>query len=140
MIGRSLVFVLLVLPACKPASSVVSPADGPDGPASAGDAEPAVAEPAGPGDDPATAPPTAWEARGEGVVISITDGPGVLMDTSAPPPPPGSQPSMHPFLGAACGGDPLACSRAGNLLRESHSTAEFLDRLRAAGYEIAPAP
>ncbi|MBI5490931.1 MAG: hypothetical protein HY905_26600 [Deltaproteobacteria bacterium] len=90
------------------------------------------------------APERHWRVfDGDNPLLEISNVPGVLMDTSAPPPPPGSTPSMHPFLSAACGGDPLACSRAGDLLRASSSLDEFLDSLRNNGYrveELTPAP
>jgi hypothetical protein len=87
-----------------------------------------------------------WEVyAGELKLLDIRDEPGLIIDTTAPPPPPvpGWVPPRHPFLTASCGGDPLLCSRAGTLLRESQSTDEFLDQLRAEGWRVeaaAPAP
>ncbi len=68
--------------------------------------------------------------------LDITDGPGILVDTNAPPPPPGQAPAKHPFLGASCGGDPLGCSEARGLLMSSSSTDDFVARLRAAGFVV----
>ena len=69
-------------------------------------------------------------------LLEISDTPGFLVDSTAPPPPPGVDPARHPFLTAGCGGDPLLCSRAGNLLRESTTLPEFLDRLGAEGWRV----
>jgi hypothetical protein len=71
------------------------------------------------------------------VVLEITEGAGILVDTNAPPPPPGSSPARHPFLGAACGGGkPATCSEARNLLLASRSYDEFLEKLRSAGFTV----
>lgn len=80
-----------------------------------------------------------WEAKRGPASLSITNQPGIVVDTNAPPPPPGNPPAQHPFLGASCSGDALGCSEAGTLLRASTSTADFLDRLRKAGFQVAPA-
>ncbi|MGZ3477390.1 MAG: hypothetical protein ACXWUG_28370 [Polyangiales bacterium] len=78
--------------------------------------------------------------RGETLELDVTDTPGPLVSTSAPPPVPGSPPPKpHPFLSASAyvAADEGAL-RA--LLDESHSTAEFLDKLRARGYRVVEVP
>ncbi|MBN1772846.1 MAG: hypothetical protein JXB32_16365 [Deltaproteobacteria bacterium] len=116
---------------------------------------PAAPEPAGDADGPspadvAEAPPPGDAERhwvvyvDELRLMEISDTPGILVDGNAPPPPPGVEPGRHPFLTAACGGDPLLCSRAGTLLRESTTLPEFLEKLRAEGWRVeettVPAP
>ena len=73
---------------------------------------------------------------GDRPLLEISDRPGHIIDTSAPPPPPGSTPATHPFLTAACGGDPMLCSRAGQILRESESLEEFLEALEDEGWRV----
>jgi hypothetical protein len=123
----------LPLPSCRPAA-------GGGGVADPGTVDAAAAEAAGEGTtDAATAPAAerTWVVyAGETKLLDISDVPGMILDTTAPPPPPsaGWQPPRHPFLTATCGGDALACSRAGTLLRESVSLDEFLAKLRAEGW------
>lgn len=75
--------------------------------------------------------------EGELVFLEVDDGPGFLMDGNAPPPPPGSAPARHPFVAARCfGGSPALCSKARDLLLASKSYAEFLGRLRDAGFVV----
>ena len=69
--------------------------------------------------------------------LSITDEPGVLVDTNAAPPLPGQAPPQHPFLSGACGGgDALGCARARELLDQSSSTDEFVSKLSADGFVV----
>lgn len=70
--------------------------------------------------------------------LAIVDQPGVLIDDNAPPPPPGTGPSSHPFLSGSCGGDPVGCSEARALLEASHSTDEFIAKLAGAGFAVGP--
>jgi hypothetical protein len=72
-------------------------------------------------------------------LLEISNRPGAIIDTTAPPPPPvpgAPPPQPHPFLGAACGGDPLLCSRAGVILRASTSLEGFLAALAAEGWRV----
>lgn len=73
---------------------------------------------------------------GERPLLEISDRPGPIRDTSAPPPPPGSTVAIHPFLSAACGGDPMLCSRAGEILRASDSLDAFLEALDDEGWRV----
>jgi hypothetical protein len=78
--------------------------------------------------------------RGDTLELDVTDTPGPLVSTSAPPPVPGApSPKPHPFLSASAhvAADEGAL-RA--LLDQSHSTAEFLEKLRAAGYRVVEVP
>jgi hypothetical protein len=136
--GRALVWGVLAaswlpLTSCRPAA-------GGGGVADPGAVDATVAEAAGEGTtDAATAPAAerTWVVyAGETKILDISDVPGTILDTTAPPPPPSAswQPPRHPFLAATCGGDALACSRAGTLLRESLSLDEFLAKLRAEGW------
>ncbi len=71
--------------------------------------------------------------------LDAEDTPGFLIDSNAPPPPPGSAPAKHPFLTASCyGGKPELCSKARDLLLVSKSWEEFVGRLRAAGFVVEP--
>ncbi|HEU4411435.1 MAG TPA: hypothetical protein VFS43_39655 [Polyangiaceae bacterium] len=86
---------------------------------------------------PAKAPPRRWAVSRNGkVFLRLTDEPGRIIDTNAPPPPPDAIPPPHPFLSGTCGGEIVACSKAGELLRASSSTKEFLAKLRAAGFDV----
>jgi hypothetical protein len=99
--------------------------------------EDAVAPTPGPPGADAAAPERRWVVYvGELRLLEISDTPGIIVDTNAPPPPPGVEPARHPFLTAACGGDALLCSRAGNLLRESTSLPEFLGKLQGEGWRV----
>ncbi len=73
--------------------------------------------------------------EGEQLVMEVSDVPGPLISTAAPPP--GLRPVMHPFLTAA--------SRSAHhehrlkaILDTATSTADFLDKLRAAGFVVQP--
>ena len=74
---------------------------------------------------------------GDLAFLDAEDTPGQLTDGNAPPPLPGSNPAMHPFLTASCyGGRPELCSKARDLLMASKSYAEFLAKLRDAGFTV----
>ena len=76
-------------------------------------------------------------AEGGDTVLEISDTPGFLVDSNAPPPPPGVTPRPHPFLSGGCApGTGVACTRAGNELRASRSLDEFLGRLRDSGFSV----
>ncbi len=71
--------------------------------------------------------------------LDAEDTPGFLVDSNAPPPPPGSPPAKHPFLTASCyGGKPELCSKARDLLLASKSWEDFVGRLRGAGFVVEP--
>jgi hypothetical protein len=70
--------------------------------------------------------------------MHIVDEPGYLIDSNAPPPPPGQALSPHPFLSGNCDLDALGCSEAGNILRESTSTDDYIERLTKAGFTVKP--
>lgn len=109
----------------------------------------ACARPAPPANVPASAPTPAlvaaapvatteqrFTAKKGPVVITISDQPGPIVDSTAPPPPPGYPAPSNPYLSASCAGDALGCSEAGNLLRGARSARGFIDALRKSGFEI----
>jgi hypothetical protein len=68
-------------------------------------------------------------------VLQIVDEPGPLISTSAPPPLPGQEPPPHQFLTATA----LVATeehRLRQILLESTSTDDYLERLRAGGYTV----
>lgn len=73
-------------------------------------------------------------------VLEIVDEPGALVSISAPPPPPDQPlPPPHPFLSATA----LVATeehRLRQILLESSSTDDYVERLRAAGYRVDPKP
>ena len=107
---------------------------------------PACTDHGGPRETTATPPtptpppaPRTWVVwAGELRLIEISNRPGPIVDSTAPPPPPSDAGPIppHPFLTAGCGGDPLLCSRAGELLRASRSLDEFLAALAAEGWRV----
>ena len=96
----------------------------------------------GPRETAVTPPPSTprtWVVWADDLrLIEISDRPGPIVDsTAAPPlPSPAGPPPPHPFPTAGCGGDPLLCSRAGELLRASRSLEEFLAALAAEGWRV----
>jgi hypothetical protein len=82
--------------------------------------------------------PRTWDALDAGeVIFHFTDRPGPIVDSNAPPPPPGVAPATNPFLSGWCGaGRVMACSRVGSLLRATSSADEFVQKLRANGFEV----
>ena len=84
----------------------------------------------------APAAASAWDVyKGDDLVLSVTDGPGVLASTAAREP--GAAPPAHPFLGAVArdAGTEEALKR---LLDEAKDTKDFLERLKKAGYRVKP--
>jgi hypothetical protein len=82
-------------------------------------------------------PRAARVLRDGAVILEITEGPGVLIDTNAPPPPPGVVAARNGLVGATCGGGkPALCSEARDLLLASSSYDEFLTKLRSAGFVV----
>src|SRR5215207_6050313 len=72
-------------------------------------------------------------------VLEIVDEPGLLISLSAGPPPPGFTPRPHEFLS----GTALVATEEHNLrqiLLASSSTADYIERLRAAGYKVVGKP
>ena len=93
--------------------------------------------------DPSATPrsgPRAWDIEKDSLRMHIVDKPGMLVDGNAPPPPPGQPLSPHPFLSGSCNNDVMGCVEAGNILRDSKSTDEFISRLVKAGFTVKPAP
>lgn len=81
--------------------------------------------------------PGPWEVfRGERLVLSVSDGAGALVSTA--PPQPGAAPVRHPFL-AASAHAPEEEDALKRVLDASESTADFLERLKSAGYDVRPA-
>ena len=118
--SMSWLVVIMSLACARPAPSVVAPSS-----ASA----PGAAAPAAPTGQRFTA------KKGD-VVITISAEPGLVVDSTAPPPPPGYPAPTNPYLSATCGGDALGCSEAGTLLRAARSAREFADSLRKNGFVV----
>ena len=89
------------------------------------------------------------------LALVVRDEPGTLRSTAGPPagagppPPPGPPPGpgeplnpepppgVHPFIDAQAH-DPVSEGRLRRLLDESSSFDDFIERLRGAGFEVAP--
>lgn len=81
--------------------------------------------------------PARYEVRRDDrLALVVTDEPGALVSRMSPPPPPGTDVGTHPFLRATAY-LPEEEGELRRLLDESGSTAEYLDRLRTAGYAVA---
>lgn len=78
----------------------------------------------------------AWSIYdGETLILTVRDEPGAI--TSTAPPPRGMQPVVHPFLSAAAR-EAGHESQLKQILDASASTADFLARLKAAGFRVVP--
>jgi hypothetical protein len=110
-----------------------------------GKVEPTETESAAPSSGPPSATPSAtssapraWDIQKDATQLHIVDKPGTIVDSTAPPPLPGQPLAQHPFLSGSCFGDPLGCSKAGDILRQSTSTDDYIARLTKAGYTVKP--
>lgn len=75
-----------------------------------------------------------WEVfKGERLVLAVSDGAGPIVSTAAPPP--GAPPVRHPFLSASAHA-PEEEDALKRILDASESTADFLARLKSAGYGV----
>jgi hypothetical protein len=72
--------------------------------------------------------------------VELEEGGGILVDSNAPPPPPGSTPPRHATLHGSCGGDPLACSEAGTVVRRATTLEEVRAGLEPLGFTVTIAP
>lgn len=72
---------------------------------------------------------------GEQLIMEVSDAPGPLISVAAPPP--GLRPIVHPFLSAASRSAHHE-HRLKEILDASTSAADFLEKLRAAGFEVVP--
>jgi hypothetical protein len=101
-------------------------------------------EPAATASTPASAPapigPRQLTADLDRTHITLTEGEGFLIDGTAPPPPPGQTPTMHPRFHGSCGGEALVCSRAGNVVRSAATLDDIATALRAQGFTVSIAP
>jgi hypothetical protein len=132
-------FVVIVLAGSAPLACVHADQPGTEEPPPPGEVrEDAAATPAPDAAPAEPEPERHWVVWADDIrLLEISNRPGAIIDTSAPPPPPGAPPPVpHPFLSAACGGDPLLCSRAGVILRASASLEEFLAALAAEGWRV----
>jgi hypothetical protein len=135
--ARLAVLAPLVLSACGSSESyVVGKVSVPDDSAVVAPSPSASANPSA----ASTPGPRAWDIERGSLRMHIVDKPGMLVDGNAPPPPPGQPLSPHPFLSGSCNNDVMGCSEAGNVLRDSKSTDEFISRLAKAGFIVKPAP
>jgi hypothetical protein len=73
------------------------------------------------------------------LVLEISEGGGPLISRCAPPPLPGEEPVMHPFLSATAF-VPKHEGELRSLLDQAHSLAEYLSRLRESGYRVVELP
>lgn len=136
----------LTLGACSPAHEADTPPRGSGDPsphASTGvTSSPTTSQPMTTPIEPTTPSPARapreWNIERGALRMHIVDRPGHLVDGNAPPPPPGQPLAPHPFLSGSCSADPLGCSEAGNLLRASTSTDDFIARLTKAGFTVKP--
>ena len=69
------------------------------------------------------------------LALEITEGAGPLVSRTAPPPLPGTEPAMHPFLSATAF-MPHNEGRLRELLDQSGSLAEYLSLLQQNGFRI----
>jgi hypothetical protein len=69
------------------------------------------------------------------LALQVTDRPGILVSTSAPPPLPGQGPVTHPFATASAY-VPEWEGELGAWLREATDLDAFLERAAAAGYAV----
>lgn len=139
-------FVSLTLVACGPRAQ---PAQ--SEPSSASSTEGASDEAAGESSDtdaqteethvtpPSTTPRRLIATRGP-ARVELEEGTGFLIDGTAPPPPTGSTPGTHPTLHGSCGGDPLGCSEAGNVVRPARTLEEVRAGLEARGFTVVVEP
>lgn len=74
---------------------------------------------------------------GSTLVLEVSNVPGPIISTAAPPP--GLKPVTHPFLSATARSAQHE-HRLREILVASKDLADFLSRLRAAGFEIRDAP
>jgi len=88
---------------------------------------------------PPSGPRTLEAQRGRGRV-SVTEGSGPLIDSNAPPPPPGQTVHPHPTLHGSCMGDIPACSEAGTVVRRATTLEQVRDGLVALGFEVRILP
>jgi hypothetical protein len=81
--------------------------------------------------------PRRWTARRGRTVVYVTDQPGMIVDSNAPPPAPGVSVPRDPRMSASCsGGDMEGCATAGELRRNAGSAAEFVAKLCGAGFDV----
>lgn len=121
-----LLLSLLALAAC-PASV--------RGERAAEDAAASASAPAAPVAPIATAAPERYEVYEDDLlVLGIVGEPGPLIST-APPPPGPAQFTRHPFLSATAA-SPLHEHQLRQLLKASTSVADYLAKLRAAGFTV----
>jgi hypothetical protein len=85
-----------------------------------------------------TRPPTTYHVfAGDLLVLEVRDEPGILISVTAAPPPPGTPPTMHPFLTAAAY-VPEHEGILGDALDRSTSFDQFIAELVALGYRVVP--
>jgi len=70
------------------------------------------------------------------LVLEVSDGPGVLMSTAAPPP---EGAPAHPFVNARAF-DPFSEGELAMILGMSENYRDFLDRLVAEGFQVVEEP
>ena len=84
--------------------------------------------------EPQAAPAAARVHLDDTLVLEVTDRPGVLLSTAAPPP---EGAPDHPFVDARAF-DPFTEGTLAGILGESSNYQDFLDRLTEAGFRVEP--
>lgn len=93
-----------------------------------------------PSQDAAMSLPRRWYVyKGDTHIAEVRDAPGPVVSTSAPPPLPGEDPTMHPFLSLSAF-DPETEGEIGALSRAATDLQGYLQSLRDAGYRVEDAP
>lgn len=132
-------FVFVLLVACGPeARPEPAAASATEAPREEGASEPSHTE--APSEEtpvtPTPTPPRRLIATRGHARVELEEGTGFLVDATAPPPPPGSTPGTHPTLHGSCGGDPLGCSQAGNVVRPARTLEEVGSGLEELGFTV----
>jgi hypothetical protein len=75
-----------------------------------------------------------WDVYdGSQLILEVSDTPGPILSTAAPPP--GLKPVTHPFLSASARSAAHE-HRLREILTASRDAPDFLARLRAAGFDV----
>jgi len=79
-----------------------------------------------------------WDVYdGDVLVLEVSNQPGILRSTAAPPPDPGWRPPRHPFLSATAQ-SAVHESKLRRILLASSSLDDFLERLDDEGFTVRP--
>jgi hypothetical protein len=136
------VLVCSMMLGCGGGESTTETASGSEGSerAPVPEAEPPREPSPAPGAGTPTPAPRRLIATRQRARVELEEGGGILVDSNAPPPPPGGAPPRHPTLHGSCGGDPLACSEAGSVVRRATTLDEVRAGLEPLGFTVTIAP